>query len=45
MTKLVWEVIENRRNEALDIRNYAIAAGILIEGSQEIEMVEDTGEV
>lgn len=45
LTKLVWEVIENRRNEALDIRNYAIAAGILIEGSQEIEMVEDTGEV
>lgn len=44
MTKLVWEVVEGRRNEALDIRNYANAAAVLIRNSHEIEIIEDVDE-
>lgn len=44
VTKLVWEVIENRRNEALDIRNYATAAALLIMNSQDIEVTEEIEE-
>ena len=45
MTKLVWEIVEGRRNEALDIRNYANAAAILIRNSHEIEFIEGMDEI